>query len=95
MNDTTDTDLVDFLDLINFTLKEEFIDRWKYRFSPLFLKEFQLKILGSLQNRKPLKIKSLYNHLSKKCGYSQDQVENFFDAVDISLYYPVVIGKII
>jgi len=36
-----DEDIVDFLDLINFTLSDEFTDKWRYRFSLTFLKEFQ------------------------------------------------------
>lgn len=89
-----DTDIVDFIDLINYTLSEEFIDKWKYRFSNKFLKEFQNKVIKSLKDRKPIKIDSLYRHLSKKCGYSEEQVKNFFDAVDISIYHPLVLGKL-
>lgn len=89
-----DTDIVDFIDLINYTLSEEFIDKWKYRFSNKFLKEFQNKVIKSLKDRKPIKIDSLYRHLSKKCGYSEEQVKNFFDAVDIAIYHPLVLGKL-
>ena len=89
-----DEDIVDFLDLINFTLSDEFTDKWRYRFSLTFLKEFQNKIIKSLKDRKPLKIESLYKHLSKKCGYSPEQVKNFFDAIDINIYHPLVLGKL-
>jgi len=88
-----DTDIVDFIDLINFTLSEEFIDKWRFRFSPKFLKEFQGKVIKSLKDRKPLKLDSLFKHMSKKCGYSPEQVRNFFDAIDISIYHPLVLGK--
>lgn len=88
-----DIDIVDFIDLINFTLSDEFIDKWKYRFSTKFIKEFQNKIIKSLKDRKPIKIESLTNHLSKKCGYSIEQIKNFFDAIDTVVYYPLILGK--
>jgi hypothetical protein len=75
-----DEDIVDFLDLINFTLSDEFLNKWRYRFSVKFLKEFQTKVIKSLKDRKPLKLESLYKHLSKKCGYSPEQVKNLFEA---------------
>jgi len=90
---TFDTDIVDFIDLINFTLSDEFIDKWKYRFSVKFIKEFQSKIIKSLKDRKPLKLDSLVKHLSKKCGYSIEQVKNFFEAIEITLYHPLILGK--
>lgn len=89
-----DEDIVDFLDLINFTLSDEFLDRWRYRFSIKFLKEFQTKVIKSLKDRKPLKLESLYKHLSKKCGYSPEQVRNFFEAIDINVYHPLVLGRL-
>lgn len=89
-----DIEIVDFIDLVNFTLSEEFIDKWKFRFSIKFLKEFQGKVIKSLKDRKPIKIESLYKHLSNKCGYSQAQVKNFFDAIDIGIYHPLILGKL-
>ena len=89
-----DEDIVDFLDLINFTLSDEFLNKWRYRFSVKFLKEFQTKVIKSLKDRKPLKLESLYKHLSKKCGYSPEQVKNFFEAIDIRIYHPLVLGKL-
>jgi len=89
-----DIEIVEFIDLINYTLSQEFIDKWKYRFSPKFLKEFQLKVIKSLKDRKPIKIESLFKHLSKKCGYSPEQVKNFFEAIDIAIYHPLVLGKL-
>lgn len=88
-----DADIVDFIDLINFTLSDEFIEKWKYRFSSRFIKEFQNKVIKSLKDRKPIKLESLTKHLSKKCGYSMEQVKNFFDAIDISIYHPLILGK--
>lgn len=87
-----DTEIIDFIDLINFTLSEQFVDKWKFRFSPKFMKEFQNKIIKSLKDRKPIKLKTLSKYLIKKCGYSIDQLENFFGAIDISIYYPLIIN---
>ena len=90
----TDIEIVDFIDLINFTLSDDFIDKWKFRFSLKFLKEFQTKVIKSLKDRKPIKLESLYKHLSKKCGYSGDQVKNFFEAIDVTEYHPLILGKV-
>lgn len=88
-----DIDIVDFIDLINFTLSDEFIDKWRFRFSSKFIKEFQNKIIKALKDRKPLKLDSLIKHLSKKCGYSIEQVKNFFEAIDIAIYHPLILGR--
>ena len=55
-----------------------------------FIKQFQLKLLNSLNKQKTLKIDMLYNHLTKKCKYSHDQVVNFFDSIDIDIYRPFI-----
>tara|TARA_R100000008_G_scaffold85187_1_gene74464 strand:+ start:30 stop:323 length:294 start_codon:yes stop_codon:yes gene_type:complete len=90
----TDIDLIDFIDLVNATLSPLFIEKWKYRYSEKFIKLFQVKILDSMTNRKPLKISNLYNYLTKKCKYSPDQVQDFFKEIEIDLYYPLVQGKL-
>ena len=88
----TDIDLVDFMDLINFTLHKKFVEKWRYKYSEKFIKHFQVKILESLNKQKIIKLSSLYNYLTKKCRYSQEQVENFFVSIDILIYYPLVIN---
>tara|TARA_Y100001963_G_C6588490_1_gene356843 strand:+ start:390 stop:683 length:294 start_codon:yes stop_codon:yes gene_type:complete len=92
--DNIDVEIIDFLDLVNTTLSPDFIERWKYRYSEKFVKLFQLKILESMSSNKPLKLKNLYIYLTKKCKYSPEQVTDFFDQIDISIYYPLVQGKI-
>ena len=86
----TDIDLVDFMDLINYTLHKDFVEKWRYKYSEKFIKHFQIKILESLNKQKILKKSSLYNYLTKKCRYSPDQVENFFISIDISIYSPLI-----
>jgi len=88
-----DIDIVDFIDLINFTLSDEFINKWRYRFSIKFIKEFQDKIIKSLKDRKPIKIDSLIKYLSKRCGYSTEQVCNFLEAIDVKIYQPLILGR--
>ena len=90
----TDIDLIDFIDLINNTLSPLFIEKWKYRYYEKFIKLFQVKILDSMTNRKPLKITNLYNYLTKKCKYAPEQVTDFFEQVEIDLYYPLIQGRL-
>ena len=88
----TDIDLIDFMDLINYTLHKVFVEKWRYKYSEKFIKHFQIKILESLTKQKVIKLSSLYNYLTKKCRYSSEQVENFFGSIDISIYYPLIIN---
>ena len=87
----TDIDLVDFMDLINYTLHKDFVEKWRYKYSEKFIKHFQIKILESLNKQKIIKLTSLVNYLTKKCRYSPEQVENFFESIDISIYYPLIV----
>lgn len=90
-----DVEIVDFIELVDFTLSDEFLNRWRHRFSIKFIKEFQGKIIKSLKDRKPIKLESLYKYLSNKCGYSKEQVRNFFDAIDVSIYHPLILGRLV
>ena len=94
MDSNLDINIIDFLDLVNVTLSSSFVEKWKYRYSEKFIKQFQLKLLQSLNKQKPLKINTLYSYLTKKCSYSSEQVHNFFKAIDIDCYYPLIIGKL-
>ena len=94
MDSNSDIDIIDFIDLLNFTLSKKFSDIWKFKYSEKFIKHFQIKILQSLSNQKPLKIDTLYIYLTKKCKYSSEQVLNFFEAIDIHSYYPFIVGKL-
>ena len=92
MYSNSDIEFIDFIDLINTTLSNEFVEKWRYRFSERFIKHFQIKLLNSLTKKKVLKIDTLYNYLTKKCKYSNEQVDNFFEAIDISIYSPIIQG---
>lgn len=90
MYSNSDIEFIDFIDLINITLSNDFIEKWRHRFSERFVKHFQIKLLSSLTKRKVLKRESLHNYLTKKCKYSPEQVDNFFKAIDIDIYYPLI-----
>ena len=94
MYSNTDIDIIDFIDLLNFTLSQKFVELWRYKYSEKFLKHFQIKLLQSLSNQKPLKIDTLYTYLTKKCRYSSEQVLHFFSTVDIYGYHPLIVGKL-
>tara|TARA_R100001086_G_scaffold233454_1_gene155135 strand:+ start:301 stop:597 length:297 start_codon:yes stop_codon:yes gene_type:complete len=87
-----ETDLIDFMDLINYTLHKNFVEKWRYKYSEKFIKHFQMKILESLNKQKIIKLSSLHNYLIKKCRYSKEQVDNFFKTIDINLYYPLIVN---
>ena len=93
-NSTLDIDIIDFLDLINETLSYSFVERWRHKYSERFIKHFQIKVLESMNKQKPIKIEMLYNYLTKKCKYSQEQVLNFFDTIDIEIYRPFIYGTL-
>jgi len=89
-----DIELFDTIELINFTLSDEFLHKWRHKFSIKFLKHFQLKLLESLQKGKPLKLTTLYTFLVKKCKYNSIQVTNLFESIDITLYHPIILGDL-
>jgi hypothetical protein len=93
-NKNIDIDIIDFIDLLDFTLSNEFIEKWRYKYSEKFLKHFQIRLLDTLSNQKPLKINNLYTYLTKKCSYSSVQVLNFFESIDINIYSPLIFGKL-
>ena len=95
MYDTNiDTDIVDFVDLINATLSSMFVEKWRHRYSEKFIKLFQFKVLDSLSSRKPIKLDNLYIYFTRKCKYSKDQVLDFFETIEIEIYQPLIYGRL-
>lgn len=94
MSNNTSEELVDFIDLINFTLSNDFLVKWRYKYSERFLKLFQLKILEAMSKGSTIKTSTLYGYLTKTCKYSKALVLNFFEAVDISGYSPMIYGRL-
>ena len=93
-SENLDIDIIDFLDLLNETLSSTFVEKWRYKYSEKFIKHFQLKLLSALDKQKPIKIEMLYNYLTKKCKYSDDQVLNFFQTIEIEIYSPFIYGRL-
>jgi len=87
-------ELSDLMELLDFTLSSKFIETWKHKYSEHFIKLFQSKIVESLKKEKPIKINSLVLAMKKNDKYSSDQITNFLKSIDVSLYYPVIQGKI-
>lgn len=83
-------EIIEFIDLLNFTFSDSFVEKWRYKYSVAFVKKFQYKVLLSIQSKKPIKLKSLKQYLIKKCKYSVEQVEDFLEDIEITLYYPLV-----
>lgn len=83
-------EIIEFIDLLNFTFSDSFVEKWRYKYSVAFVKKFQYKVLLSIQSKKPIKLKSLKQYLIKKCKYSIEQVEDFLEDIEITLYYPLV-----
>ena len=93
-NESFSTQFIDLMDLLSFTNSAEFTDKWRFKFSEKFIKHFQLRLLKALQDRKPLKKDTLYLYLRKKCNYSKEQILEFFESIDIDLYYPTILGEL-
>jgi hypothetical protein len=92
--DNINTELYEYLDLINDTLSLAFVEKWRFKYSERFIKHFQLKLLDSFNRKKPLKKDILFNYLVKKCKYSPEQVKSFFESIDIDMYSPFIFGRL-
>lgn len=86
--------LFEFTELLDFTLSNEFINKWNNKYSTKFIKLFQTRLMKCLADRRCLKLSTLYTFLTVKCNYSRDQVINFFQSIDIEVYSPVIVGFI-
>lgn len=87
-----DEQIIDYIDLVDKTLSASFIEKWKFKYSEKFIKLFQYKLLDAMQKNKPLKKKSLFIYLNKKCKYSPEQITNFFTSIEIENYYPLILS---
>lgn len=89
-----DTELLDIMDLIQFTLSQEFIDKWKMKYGERILRLFQIKILNSLKMQKPIKLKSLFRFLVNDSGYNQELVKCFLLDIEYDIYSPILMGNL-
>ena len=86
----TNTEILEFLDQIDYCLSLKFKENWRHRFSSHFISIFQDKILLAMKNQKPLKKSSLISTYTKKYKYNTEVVLDFLSVIDIESYYPIV-----
>lgn len=84
------SEMFEMMELINFTLSNEFLEKWRFKYSERFIKAFQEKLLESFKKGRVLKKKVLENMLKTKYSYDEEQIKDFFESIDIELYYPVI-----
>ena len=82
--------LIEFYDLIEFTLSFKFREKWRDLYSERMIKIFQFKILQCMKNQKPIKKTSLLNYLTNKGKYKKEVIEDFFESIEIDLYHPFI-----
>jgi len=87
---TDNYEIIEFIDLLDYTFSDKFVEKWRYKYSIAFIKKFQFRILKGISEKKPIKKKSLYQYLSKKCKYNSEQIDSFFLDIEIEIYYPLV-----
>lgn len=83
-------ELLEFFDQVNYCLSLEFKDKWRHRYSDVFISIFQEKVLKALETQKPIKKSSIIHAYTKKHKYDLNIVEDFLDVIDVRLYYPLI-----
>jgi len=89
-----DTDLIDLMDTLEFTISKNFLDKWKFKYGERLIRLFQIKILDSLKKQKPLKLKYIFKFLVVDSGFNVDVVKNFLKDIDFEIYYPIISGRL-
>jgi hypothetical protein len=89
-----ETDLIDLMDTLEFTISKNFLDKWKFKYGERIIRLFQIKILDSLKKQKPLKLKYLVKFLVVDSGFNVEVVKNFFEDIDFEIYYPIISGTL-
>tara|TARA_Y100001938_G_C7911754_1_gene339963 strand:+ start:393 stop:686 length:294 start_codon:yes stop_codon:yes gene_type:complete len=85
-------DLIEVIDLLNFTFSSDFVDKWCYKYGKRLPSLFQIRLLKSLDNRKPLKVETVTKFLTVDSGFNQEVVYSFLKDVDIRIYRPIISG---
>jgi len=83
-------ELLEFYDLMEYTLSFKFRDKWKDLYSERMVKLFQLKLLSNFKSGKVLKRSVLVNYLVSKGKYREDVVQDFLEMIDLELYRPFI-----
>jgi len=91
MNDiSSDIELHEFLEQVNYVLSTQFKEKWRHRFSTNFISIFQARLLKALKDRKPVKKSSLTSLFVNKHKYAISEVEAFYYCIDVHLYHPLI-----
>lgn len=92
--DNLDTKLIDIMELVTYTLSNEFINNWKNKYSERLLKLFQINLLKSFKDQKPIKLNNLFKKLSVDSGYNTQVVESFLEDIQYDIYSPIISGDL-
>tara|TARA_R100001443_G_scaffold37897_1_gene51471 strand:+ start:15564 stop:15863 length:300 start_codon:yes stop_codon:yes gene_type:complete len=91
---TLEEDLVEIIDLLNFTFSSDFTDKWSFKYGKRLPSLFQIKLLKSLDSRKPLKMKLVHKFLITDSGFNKEVVESFLEDIDYEIYRPIISGTL-
>jgi len=89
-----ETDLIDLMDTLEYTLSKDFLDKWKYKYGERIIRLFQIKLLDSLKRQKPIKLDSIIKFLVLDSGFSSELVNNFLNDIDYEIYSPIILGRL-
>ena len=89
-----DAELIDIIDLVDFTLSSNFVDKWSFKYGRRLGRIFQVKIMRSLDTRKVIKASSLLKFLVVDAGFSSEVAKNFLYDIDYEIYSPIISGSI-
>ena len=89
MDDTTE--LREIFEQVDFCLSLRFKEKYRHKYGSHFIQLFQEKIMASLKSGKPLTRKLLIETFTKKHSYNQSLLEEFFEDIDLHLYYPIIL----
>jgi len=87
-------DLIETIDLLNFTFSSDFVDKWAYKYGKRLPSLFQIRLLKSLDGRKPLKIETVNKFLTIDSGFNEEVVESFIEDIDYQIYRPIISGSL-
>ena len=94
MMSNLEQDLIETIDLLNFTFSSDFVDKWAYKYGKRLPSLFQIRLLKSLDGRKPLKIETVNKFLTIDSGFNEEVVESFIEDIDYQIYRPIISGSL-
>jgi|TARA_B100001094_G_C17776794_1_gene597743 hypothetical protein len=91
---TLEEDLVETIDLLNFTFSSDFVDKWSFKYGKRLPSLYQLRLLKSLDTRKPLKLQTVYKFLVVDSGFNEELIKTFLEDIDYEIYFPIIKGQL-